>query len=101
NKIIQNFLDSANEFILWGASGSGYLYKSLLEKIGKKVVGFIDSDIKKNGTYFEKIPVYHHTILKKNEDFYNTKVIISSMFWDEISDILKNIYNKVAFKDYI
>lgn len=101
NKLIENFLSSSNSFILWGASGSGFLYKSLLQTMGKEVVCFLDSDIKKNNTYFENVPVYHYSKLAESKVLNNFKIIISSLFWEEISGILEKKFNKILMKDYI
>lgn len=100
-KKLKKFIYSSEEYMLWGAGGMGVIYKKILEKMGRKIVCFLDSDVRKHDTYLMGTPVYHHSILKTNKTLNNIKVIISSIFWDEISTILKRDYNKVAFKDYI
>jgi ADP-heptose:LPS heptosyltransferase len=100
-ELIENFLKSSNEFILWGASGSGYFYKNLLNALNKKVTCFLDSDLKKCGKNFESVPVLHHSELNNNINLKNKKIIISSIFWEEISETLKKEYNKRFLKDYV
>ncbi len=98
NKKIVDFLKNNDEFYLWGASGMGKLVYDFLEKNKKRVKGFIDSDInKRSKTLFGK-QIYHSSELDK---LLPAKVIISSTWWDEISNILESKYNLSFLEDYL
>ncbi len=98
NKKIVDFLKNNDEFYLWGASGMGKLVYDFLEKNKKRVKGFIDSDINKKGKILCGKQIYHSSELDK---LFPAKIIISSTWWSEISNILESKYNLSFLEDYL
>lgn len=55
--------------VLWGTGIIGKKYYSMLQKLGKKPVMFVDNNIEKQGEFIDDIPIYSPDILKKTNDY--------------------------------
>ncbi|MDD6155454.1 MAG: glycosyltransferase [Lachnospiraceae bacterium] len=55
--------------VLWGTGIIGKKYYSMLQKLGKKPVMFVDNNIEKQGKFMDDIPIYPPDILKNANDY--------------------------------
>ncbi|KJR43584.1 glycosyl transferase group 1/2 family protein [Candidatus Magnetoovum chiemensis] len=74
---------------IWGAGQGGIRTLDMLDIIGIKAAGFIDSDSRKQTSTIKDIPVYSPSALKKISD--RPFVFIGSMYEDEISAELERM----------
>jgi ADP-heptose:LPS heptosyltransferase len=93
-----NFIKNNDDFIIWGASNLGLSMLRLFRKLNKNVVCFVDSDVKKDGIFLKNIPVYYYAKLNRYKE---NKIIISTSWWQDVSDMLENNFGKEFLKDYI
>lgn len=83
---VQQILKSNSNIYIFGAGGLGKAFYSNLFNHSVKVIGFIDNDQKKwESKLFDKV-IFSPEILNNNMD--DTKVIVCSMYADEISNQL-------------
>ena len=86
--------------LIWGAGSTGrVMLRNLLES-EIRVSGFIDSDVKKEGTQIESIPIYQPCILQEDGRKDKPFVIIASMYAEEIRGRLKEMGYESG-QDYI
>jgi FlaA1/EpsC-like NDP-sugar epimerase len=93
NDIAKNWLDEIVQkkvgnrpLFLWGSGGRGIKVLNTLRSLQKQAYGFIDSDMRKQGTNIEGVRVYppqHLSELKKIKE--SPYIIIASMCLNEIS----------------
>ena len=95
--LIYEFIDHNDNFVLWGASNNGIVAKKHLEKRGKNVDFFVDSDPQKKNTLLDNKPVKHPSQIKR----FNNKIIICSSYWQSISQQLDIRYKLSFYNDFI
>ncbi|OSS41184.1 Methyltransferase FkbM [Desulfurella amilsii] len=80
-----DFIDKYDNFVIFGAGGSGAKTKEYLDKLGKNVMYFVDNDINKKGTKFLGKTVKHPSEIL----MFENKVLIASVWWREIKQQLE------------
>lgn len=94
DQVAKEILKEEVSYYIWGAANFGQCfyeeYKDTLH-----IVGFIDSDEKKQGETFCSLPVHHPNMLENNTH----KVIVASIFYAEISEQLIQ-YQRIENKDF-
>jgi len=98
-KSFREFISRENNFVLWGASQGGRKVKKELLQKGKSVICFVDSDREKWGKEIDSVKVIPPTellsFLRKG-----AKVLITSIFFPEISNTLEKEFGLKLLKDF-
>ena len=94
---VADFIGKYDEFAVFGAGQGGLILKQRLEKKGKKVVCFLDTDHKKKGTVVAGCPVYHPSVF----DFSNRKILIGSSWSAQISRQLVAEHQQQPIRDFV
>ena len=91
SKVRKLFQSNKEEsYYLWGAGYVGRYACSLFSDLGMKILGFVDTDVNRQGTYINEFMVYNPKFLEKQ-----SKVIVS-VNWLYNSDVEK-VLNSLGF----
>lgn len=87
---------------IWGAGEGGQRTLRFYQPLLPKVSGFMDKDVKKAGSWFQQLPVYHTDTILDNADAEPAKpfVIIATMHFKAIGEQLQS-YGFVEGQDFI
>jgi len=98
---INSFINSTKEFVIWGAGSYGKSILELLKNLSKEVLFFIDSDKEKEGCEIDGVKIYSPTKLIELSRKKIPKIIISTLWWTEVADFLKEKLHLKRWIDYI
>lgn len=94
--IAEIILESNVKYYIWGAAVAG---KSFYQDFKKEldIIGYIDSDVNKQGTLIKGLPVYSPDVLKKKES--HIKILVATFWSDQVFDFL-HTYDYVYRRDF-
>ena len=95
-KEVKEFIEKNDAFFIFGSGIAGHTVKNYLTSLNKDVVGFIDNDPSKMGSYIDEIKVYSPVILEKEK----IPIIVSSGWFIEIAHQLENEFGLQCGKEF-